>query len=89
LSVGPSGAALGAAAGYLLWLAVFSIVDDNATTGSWAPVVLLLSLALAFGAVRWARAQQRRGDQLRSGFGFGLAILPVVLTLAVLADVYL
>jgi hypothetical protein len=83
------GVAAGAAVGYVLWLAVFSIVDDNAAAGSWAPVVLLLSMALAFGAVRWARAQHRRGDQLRSGFGFGLPVLPFVLTLAVLADVYL
>jgi|GEM_PF-788100 len=83
------GIAAGAAAGYLLWLAVFSIVDDNAAAGSWAPVVLLLSVALAVGAGRWGRAQHRRGDQLRSGFGFGLPILPVALTLAVLADVYL
>ena len=83
------GVAAGAAAGYVLWLAVFSIVDDNAAAGSWAPVVLLLSAALAFAAVRWGRAQHRRGEQLRSGFGFGLPILPVALTLAVLADVYL
>jgi hypothetical protein len=32
---------------------------------------------------------RRRGSYLWSAFGFGLPIPPVVLTLAVLADVYL
>jgi hypothetical protein len=50
--------------------------------------VLLLSVALAVGAVLWAASLRRRKKYLWSGFGFGLPILPVVLTVAVLADVY-
>jgi hypothetical protein len=78
----------GAAAGYVLWLLAFSIADDNAAVGRWAPTVLLLSVALAIGAVLWAALLRRRKKYLWSGFGFGLPILPVALTLAVLADVY-
>jgi hypothetical protein len=78
----------GVAAGYVLWLLAFSIADDNAAVGQWAPTVLLLSLALAVCATPWASLQRRRGKYGWSGFGFGLPVLPVVLTLAVLADVY-
>jgi hypothetical protein len=79
----------GVAAGYVLWLLAFSIADDNAAVGQWAPTVLFLSAVLAIGAVLWAALQRRRKKYLWSGFGFGLPILPVVLTLGVLADVYL
>jgi hypothetical protein len=78
----------GAAAGYVLWLVAFSIADDNAEVGRWAPTVLLVSVVLAVCAVLWASVQRRRGRYAWSGFGFGLPVLPVVLTLAVLADVY-
>ena len=78
----------GAAAGYALWLLAFSIADDNAAVGDWAPTVLVLSVALAIGAVLWATLLRRRRSYLWSAFGFGLPILPVALTLAVLADVY-
>ncbi len=83
------GAIAGAAAGYVLWLVAFSIADDNAAVGRWAPTVLLGSAVLAVGAVVWGLVQRRRRRYLWSGFGFGLPILPLVLTLAVLADVYL
>ncbi len=83
------GAIAGAAAGYVLWLVAFSIADDNAAVGRWAPTVLLGSAVLAVGAVVWGLVQRRRRRYLWSGFGFGLPILPFVLTLAVLADVYL
>jgi hypothetical protein len=88
-----SGAVMGAigglAAGYVLWLVAFSIADDNAAVGQWAPTVLLVSVVLAICAVLWAALLRRRENYLWSGFGFCLPILPVVLTLAVLADVYL
>jgi hypothetical protein len=78
----------GAAAGYVLWLVAFSIAGDNAAVGRWAPTVLLLSVALAVVAVLWGLVQRRRGQYAWSGFGFGLPVLPLALTLAVLADVY-
>ena len=78
----------GLAAGYVLWLVAFSIADDNAAVGKWAPTVLVLSAVLAVCATLWASLQRRRGEFAWSGFGFGLPVLPVVLTLAVLADVY-
>ncbi len=78
----------GAAAGYVLWLVAFSIADDNAAVGDWAPTVLLVSVVLGIGAVLWGWLQRRRGKYLWSSFGFGLPLVPVVLTLAVLADVY-
>jgi hypothetical protein len=84
-----AGAAAGAAAGYVLWLVAFSIADDNAAVGRWAPTVLLVSVVLALAAVLWGSLLRRRRNYLWSGFGFGLPILPLALTLAVLADVYL
>jgi uncharacterized membrane protein len=82
------GAIGGVAAGYVLWLAAFSMADDNAAVGRWAPTVLLASVALGVCAVLWGLVQRRRRKYAWSGFGFGLPVLPVVLTLAVLADVY-
>lgn len=82
------GAVGGLAAGYVLWLVAFSIVDDNAAVGRWAPTVLLLSVLLAVGAALWATVQRRRQRYAWSGFGFCLPVLPVALTVAVLADVY-
>lgn len=78
----------GAAAGYVLWLVAFSIADDNAAVGDWAPTVLLLSVVLAVCALLWGLVQRRRRKYGWSAFGFGLPVLPVALTLAVLADVY-
>jgi hypothetical protein len=78
----------GVAAGYVIWLLAFSIADDNAAVGQWAPTVLLLSVVLAIGAALWALVQRRRKKYAWSAFGFGLPVLPVALTLAVLADVY-
>jgi hypothetical protein len=82
------GAIGGAAAGYVLWLAAFSIADDNSAVGQWAPMVLLLSAALAVCGLLGGLLLRWRGKYLWSGFGFGLPVLPVVLTLAVLADVH-
>ncbi|UXA07759.1 hypothetical protein KXD96_06485 [Mycobacterium sp. SMC-2] len=79
----------GLAAGYVLWLVAFSIADDNAAVGQWAPTVLLLSLALAVCATMWASLLRRRRKYAWSGFGFGLPVPPLLLTLAVLASVYL
>ncbi|BBZ46017.1 hypothetical protein [Mycobacterium parmense] len=82
------GAAGGLVAGYLLWLAAFSIVDDNAAVGRWAPTVLLLSVVLGIAAAVGGLMLRRRGRHAWSALAFGLPVLPVALTLAVLADVY-
>jgi drug/metabolite transporter (DMT)-like permease len=82
------GAVGGVAIGYVLWLVAISI-GDNATAGQWGPLVLLMSVVLGICAGVWGWRLRRRGKQLWAAFAFGLPVLPVVLTLAVLADVYL
>jgi hypothetical protein len=82
------GAIGGVAIGYVLWLVAISI-GDNATAGQWGPLVLLMSVVLGICAGVWGWWLRRRGKQLWAAFAFGLPVLPVVLTLAVLADVYL
>ncbi len=82
------GAVGGAATGYVLWLIAISIAGDNATVGRWGPMVLLLSVLLGVGAAIWGWLLRRRRKYLWAAFAFDLPILPVVLTLAVLADVY-
>jgi hypothetical protein len=82
------GALGGIATGYVLWLLAISLVGDNATAGHWGPLVLLASALLGVGAAIWGWRLRRRGKYLWAAFAFGLPIVPVVLTLAVLADVY-
>ena len=81
------GAIGGLAIGYVLWLLAIS-TGDNATAGQWAPWVLLASVVLGVCAGVWGRRQRQRGNRLWAAFAFALPILPVVLTLAILADVY-
>lgn len=90
-SVAPStvaGALGGVATGYVVWLLGIS-TGDNATAGQWGPLVLLASVVLGICAAAWGAWQRRRGNRVRAAFAFGLPVLPVVLTLAILADVYL
>jgi cytochrome bd-type quinol oxidase subunit 1 len=82
------GAIGGVLAGYVLWLVAISIAGDNATAGRWAPWVLILFAALGVCAGVWGWQLRRRGRNSWAALAFGLPILPVVLTLAVLADVY-
>jgi H+/Cl- antiporter ClcA len=82
------GAIGGVAIGYVLWLIAISI-GDNATAGQWGPLVLLMSVVLGICAGVWGWWLRRRGKPLWAAFAFGLPVLPVVLTLAVLADIYL
>jgi hypothetical protein len=82
------GAIGGVAIGYVLWLIAISI-GDNAAAGQWGPLVLALSVVLGICAGVWGWWLRRRGNRLWAAFAFGLPILPVVLTLAVLADIYL
>ncbi|CAM4143577.1 hypothetical protein MB901379_00672 [Mycobacterium basiliense] len=81
-------AAGGVAAGYVLWLVAISIGDDVTTVSNWSLAVLLLSVVLAIGAAVVGMAMRWRGKSAWSAFAFGLPILPVVMTLAVLADLY-
>ncbi|MCV7409706.1 hypothetical protein AWC05_24430 [Mycobacterium florentinum] len=82
------GALGGAATGYVLWLVAISLAGDNATAGHWGPLVLLGSVLLGVFAVIWGFLLRRRRKYLWAAFAFDLPILPVILTLAVLADVY-
>jgi hypothetical protein len=82
------GAIGGAVTGYVLWLVAISIGDELATVAVWSLVVLALSGVLAVLAVAWGWWLRRKGNQLWSTFAFGLPILPVLLSLAVLADIY-
>jgi hypothetical protein len=78
----------GVVAGYVLWLIAISIGDDVATVSQWSLVVFLGSIVLAVCAGVWGRSMRRRGKYLGAAFAFGLPILPVVLTLAVLTNIY-
>ena len=82
------GAIGGVAAGYVLWLVAYSIGDDITTVGQWSPIVLALSGVLAVCAGVWGWSLRRRGKRPWASFAFGLPVLPVLLTLAVLADIF-
>jgi peptidoglycan/LPS O-acetylase OafA/YrhL len=83
-----AGAIGGLLAGYVVWLVAISN-GDNATAGKWGPLVLMVSVALGICAGLWGWWLRRRGKHLWAAFAFGLPILPVALTLGILADVYL
>jgi cytochrome bd-type quinol oxidase subunit 1 len=82
------GAIGGLIVGYVLWLLAISIAGDNATAGRWAPMILIVSAVLGLCAAVWGWQLRRRGRHPWAALAFGLPILPVVLTLAVLADIY-
>lgn len=83
------GAIAGLIAGYVLWLVAISIGESLTTVGKWSLAVLLLSLALAAGAAVGGLLMRWRRRYFGAAFAFGLPILPVVLALAVLANIYL
>ena len=82
------GAIGGVVAGYVLWLVAISIGNDTTTVSHWSRIVLIGSVILAVCAVVAGCLLRWRRKQFWSVFSFGLPILPVLLTLAVLADVY-
>ncbi|MCV7075639.1 MULTISPECIES: hypothetical protein [Mycobacterium] len=82
------GGLAGLFAGYILWLVAISVGDDLTTVSKWSLAVLLLSGALAVGAVIGGMLMRLRRKQVWAAFAFGLPVLPLVLTLAVLADIY-
>jgi hypothetical protein len=81
------GAIGGVATGYVLWLVAYSIGDATTTVGRWSWIVLVLSGALAVCAGAWGWSRRRRGRRLWASFALGLPVLPVILSLAVLADI--
>jgi hypothetical protein len=81
------GAISGVAAGYVLWLVAISIGEDIATVSKWSSMVLIGAGVLAIVAGVWGWLLRWRRKYLWAAFAFGLPILPVVLTLAVLADI--
>ncbi len=82
------GAIGGAAAGYVLWLVAYSIGDAITTVGQWSLIVLALSGVLAVCAGVWGWSLRRRSKRLWASFALGLPVLPVLLSLAVLADIF-
>lgn len=83
------GAIGGLGAGYLLWLLAISIGEDTATASVWSLTVLAVSAAVGVIAALWGLWQRRRRRYGLAALAFGLPVLPLVLTLAVLADLYL
>src|SRR5262249_38482532 len=81
------GALSGLAAGYMLWLVAIWIGEEVTTVSVWSVIVFLGSAILAVVAAAWGWSLRRRHKDLWATFAFGLPILPVVLTLAVLADI--
>jgi hypothetical protein len=75
--------------GYVMWLIAISIGDAVTTVSLWSLIVLILSALFAAWAVLWGRRLQRRRNYALAGFAFALPVLPVVLSLSVLARSYL
>jgi heme O synthase-like polyprenyltransferase len=75
--------------GYVLWLVAISIGEAFTTVGLWSLIVLILSAAFALWAVLWGQGLRRRRNYPLSLFAFALPVLPVLLSLGVLADSYL
>jgi hypothetical protein len=82
------GAIGGLVAGYVLWLVAITVGDDLTTVSKWSLAVLVVSGALAVGAVIGGLLMRWRRKYGWSAFAFGLPVLPVVLTLALLANIY-
>jgi hypothetical protein len=79
----------GLLAGYVLWLIAISIGDALTTAGLWGPIVLGVSVVFALGATLWGRRVRGRGHLTVAAFALALPVLPVLLTVLVLADTYL
>jgi hypothetical protein len=75
--------------GYVLWLVAISIGEAFTTVGLWSLIVLIVSAAFALWAVLWGQRLRRRRNYPLSSFAFALPVLPVLLSLGVLADSYL
>lgn len=82
-------AVAGALAGYVLWLVAISIGEALTTVSLWGLVVLIVSAASAVVAVVWGRRLRQRRNVPLASFAFALPVLPVLLSISVLADSYL
>jgi hypothetical protein len=78
----------GVIVGYVLWLVAISIGDAVSTVSLWSLVVLLVSAAFALWAVLCGRRLRRQRNYGLASFVFALPVLPVLLSLAVLARIY-
>jgi hypothetical protein len=79
----------GVIAGYVLWLVAISIGDALTTVSRWGVVVLIGSLVFGLVALLWGRRLRRERNFSLASFAFALPVLPVLLSIGVLADSYL
>jgi drug/metabolite transporter (DMT)-like permease len=79
----------GVLAGYILWLVAISIGDAVSMAGVWGPIVLIVSVAFAVGTTLWGRRLRRSGNLALASFALASPVLPVLLSLLVVADSYL
>ncbi|UQX11971.1 hypothetical protein [Candidatus Mycobacterium methanotrophicum] len=79
----------GVLAGYLLWLVAYSVGDAISTVSIWSLALLVVSPAFALWALLRGRQVRRRRNYPLASFVFALPVLPVLLSLLVLADIYL
>jgi hypothetical protein len=79
----------GVIAGYVLWLVAISIGDALTTVSRWGVVVLIGSLVLGLVALLWGRRLRGKRNFSLASFAFALPVLPVLLSIGVLADSYM
>jgi hypothetical protein len=79
----------GALTGYVLWLIAISIGDAFTTAGLWGPIVLAVSVVFALVVTLWGRRVRAGGNLTLAAFVLASPVLPVLLSLLVVADSYL
>ncbi|GFG73425.1 hypothetical protein MBOT_07900 [Mycobacterium botniense] len=75
--------------GYMGWLVAISVGEAMTTVSTWSWAVLAWSAVLAICAGAWGWWLRRRRSYPWAAFTFALPVLPVLLTVGVLADTYL
>jgi hypothetical protein len=78
----------GVLVGYVLWLVAISIGDAVATVGVWGPIVLIGSVVFAVATTVWGRRVRRSGNLTLASGVLASSVLPVVLSVLVVADSY-
>jgi hypothetical protein len=80
----------GVLVGYVLWLIAISVGDFFTTAGLWGPIILAISAVSALVATVWGRrVRGRGGNRAVAAFALAMPVLPVLLSLLVVADSYL